>query len=281
MLTENQIQQGARVLFQRMLKARCRLVRAPGDATGWHISQVKSRRRKSASRHDVYCDELIARIQQRGWLVPDARDRLVMSSEARDWMAKVCPAVAAPAAPAAQAGPATAKAIPEIKAIAGSNDAESPLTWLHARKDKSGTRLISNSQFEAGERLRRDFTIAGLAPRVTASWDPAGAAAGRKSSRGISQGLTLNEASLAAKQRFFAALDAVGPDLSGILMQVCCLWNGLEAAERALDWPRRSGKIVLQIALSRLAIHYGLEKSVATEHRWPAIRHWAMPGYTK
>jgi hypothetical protein len=73
--------------------------------------------------------------------------------------------------------------------------------------------------------------------------------------------LEVNEQALAAKQRFLRALDAVGPELSGILVDVCCLWRGLEAAERSLGWPQRSGKLVLQIALTRLARHYGLIRS--------------------
>jgi hypothetical protein len=45
---------------------------------------------------------------------------------------------------------------------------------------------------------------------------------------------------------------------------VCCLERGLEAAERRLGWPSRSGKVVLRLALGRLALHYGLARPAET-----------------
>jgi len=48
---------------------------------------------------------------------------------------------------------------------------ESPLGWLVRRRDRHGRPLIDEAQYAAGERLRADFTIGGLSPRVTASWE--------------------------------------------------------------------------------------------------------------
>ena len=81
-----------------------------------------------------------------------------------------------------------------------------------------------------GERLRVDFTIAQMSPRVTLAWNGllAPGSDGR-SGRGPDS-LETNERVLAAKQRFMRALDAVGPELSGILVDVCCMSRGLEAA---------------------------------------------------
>jgi len=128
------------------------------------------------------------------------------------------------------------------------NEGESPLGWLRQR------RLIDPAQFQAGERLRRDFTIAQLTPRLGVDLT-APIVLGR---RGIKSETTLSEAVLEAKRRFRAAMSAVGPGLADTLFDVCCHLAGLEDVERDRKWPKRSARVVLQIALDRLAAHYGL-----------------------
>lgn len=123
---------------------------------------------------------------------------------------------------------------------------ESPLTWLRARG------LATARQYEAGDRLRATFERAQLAPSVTMRWD---AAPGGTRRRDV---LDPSEAQLAARQHFHAALDAVGPGLRDVLWRVVCAGEGLSAAERALGWPSRAGKLVLTFALDRLADYWGL-----------------------
>jgi hypothetical protein len=126
---------------------------------------------------------------------------------------------------------------------------ESPLGWLWSRG------LISQRQFDAGERLRGDWTIAGLGPRVTMRWD---AALGTGRRHGLEGALDPTLAGIAAKRRFEGAVAAAGKGLDDILWRVVCSGEGLETAEGALGWPKRSGKLVLTLALDRVADFYGL-----------------------
>ena len=133
------------------------------------------------------------------------------------------------------------------------DDGESPLAWLARRKGRDGEAMISQAQFIAGERLRADFTRAQMMPRVTSSWE---APTGRR--RGASFGGSVADTVIAARQNVRAALEACGPEFAGLLLDVCCFLRGLEDVERNRGWPSRSAKIVLQLALDRLARHYGL-----------------------
>lgn len=159
------------------------------------------------------------------------------------------------------------------------NHLESPLAWLRQRKDPQGNAIISEAQFEAGERLRADFEHGGLSPRVTASWD--GLSAAERTRRGAPAGaVSIRDNVTVARLRFRRAIDAVGPELAGILMDVCCHLVGLEEFEQKRGWPARSAKLVLSMALTSLARHYGL---IAPEQPAggprPDMTHWAEPGY--
>jgi hypothetical protein len=134
------------------------------------------------------------------------------------------------------------------------NDSESPLAWLARRKGRAGRAMISPNQFIAGEKLRADFTRGHLSPRVTTDWT---APTGRSRTQGSGVG-EMTDLIVASRQRVRLAMEACGPEFSGLLMDVCCFLRGLEEVERERGWPLRSAKIVLQLALDRLARHYGL-----------------------
>lgn len=134
---------------------------------------------------------------------------------------------------------------------------EGPLTWLRKRRDRSGQWILSSKQFEAGTKLERDFELAAMSARVTADWTVLSRDRSQRRAPRDSE-LAGSEVMAEARQRVRKALEAVGPELAGVLIEVCCLSHGLETAEERLNWPRRSGKLVLQLALTRLARHYGL-----------------------
>lgn len=127
------------------------------------------------------------------------------------------------------------------------NLAESPLGWLLAR------RLVSQRQFDAGERLRCDWERGQLSPRVTMAWGGAPVARGRS---GSAPAPDLQGAQLDARARFQDAIASAGPGLADILWRVVCAGEGMRDAETALGWPARAGKLVLTLALDRVADHY-------------------------
>jgi hypothetical protein len=136
------------------------------------------------------------------------------------------------------------------------DERESPLLWLHRRAGKDGRPQISVEEFVAGERFRADLTLARMLPSVTMNWDasltPGTRAAGPRDPAPAS------DAALAARQRVRRACERLGPELSGLAIDICGFLKGLDQVERERKWPARSAKIVLRLALSALVAHYGV-----------------------
>jgi Domain of unknown function (DUF6456) len=127
------------------------------------------------------------------------------------------------------------------------NLAESPLGWLKAR------RLVSDRQFAAGEQLRLDYERGGLPQRTTMAWDATPIAKMRQSAF---DPVARTEKQILAKKRFIAATDHAGRGLSDILWRVICGGETVPTAENALGWPKRAGRLVLTMALDRVADYY-------------------------
>lgn len=154
---------------------------------------------------------------------------------------------------------------------------ESPIASLARRTGKNGSPWLSADLAMAAERLRRDFEIGRLQPRVTANWT-ATVSDGHRT--GDASGLAdLTDMALAARLRVDRAIREVGPDLSGVLIDICCFLKGLETVERERQWPARSAKLVLRIALQGLARHYGLSATAVGRAGSGKLRHWGTEDY--
>lgn len=131
------------------------------------------------------------------------------------------------------------------------NLAESPLALLARRKDKNGQPFLTPDLVAAGERLREDFELAQMGPRVTQNWDRFLIGGDRGGFNPNAGGGSSN-----ARDRVAEALRDLGPGLGDVVLRCCCYLEGMETAEKRMGWSARSGKIVLRIALQRLKVHY-------------------------
>ena len=133
------------------------------------------------------------------------------------------------------------------------NAAESPVAMLARRRDRDGKPFLNAELVTAAERLREDFELAQMGPRVAQNWDRFLTGGDRG---GFSAGDGPGDGPRAARERVAAALRDLGPGLGDVALRCCCYLEGLEATERRMGWSARSGKIVLRIALTRLKRHY-------------------------
>jgi hypothetical protein len=148
------------------------------------------------------------------------------------------------------------------------NQLESPLGAATRLKEKSGQPFLPPEAITAGERLHADFTRANLQPRLTMAYEPR---LSTKTRGGAGGAADLSDSAMSARFRVGKAMEAIGPELCGVALDVCCFQKGLEIVERERQWPARSAKLMLRTALMALARHYAPPRTDARRsHAWGA-----------
>ena len=292
-------QREARALLQELALHDGWLAReARSDGMQWWLHAPAA---KGARALRPVAAALVAALKERDFITPMTEDdplRWRISARGRRWLAARMPGLRNVAP---QRAPEVVEEEPEAQADAAPkpprkarqrllvrdaetgrlhevevNLRENPLMWLARRKDAQGRPYLEPHHVAAGEKLRRDYETARMQPKVTASWNAALVASDRaRLKSGPRDPYPFTETVLMARERVQRALEAIGPELADVALAVCCLGHGIEAAERALAWPRRSARLVLRIALERLAAHYGIRPARAEERpRWREALTW-------
>lgn len=246
MIAEQELKQEARRVLRRLAGPRAALFAKGGRFVAG---------RGPDSRVSVGA-EMVAAFARNEWIVPDGPGRYVLAQAGRALLAREAEGFAAQHRLMQEAVLDELGEARTVKVNAG----ESPLARLKARG------LVDGTQFQAGEKLRRDFTLAQLSPRMGVNWDSPVVSG----SRGAS-GDSIGDVALMVRQRLNKALAAAGPQLSDLLFDVCCHLAPLEACEDSRGWAKRSARVVLKIGLDRLAQHYGMTQV----NRKRVIRAWS------
>ena len=256
MSAEGEIEREARRIFRKLMAPGAHLKPGDGDAF-----RLVSREELHAARIAPLAAATVEAFARRGWLRrAGAAGTYVLSDAGRGWFER---ATASGDPFEAQHQLRRTRRIKDARGIERRvtvDEGESPLARLKLRG------LIDGAQFDAGEKLRRDFTLAQLMPRLGVDYS----AATVLGKRGQKSEAAFTDTVVAAKQRFSNAMRAVGPGLSDLLFDIVCHLRGLEEAERANAWPSRAGRVVLGLALDRLADHYGMRGTSRSR-----IRAWA------
>lgn len=212
----------------------------------------------------ISCDKLILDTLNRAALIEMQTGKIIISAIGRSALQGVKNKEDLPHANIAGKSPGVAV-----------NLAESPLALLYRKNKQTGQSFLSDDEFQAGERLRADFTRGNMLPSITSNWE----AVVIKRSRG-ERGATaeLSDHALDCRDRVEKALKAVGPELCGVLLDICCFLKGLELVERERSWPARSAKMMLKTGLSILHRHYAAGRKSGKAPEAP-IYHWGAADY--
>ncbi|MGL1922066.1 MAG: DUF6456 domain-containing protein [Hyphomicrobiales bacterium] len=133
----------------------------------------------------------------------------------------------------------------------------SPIYKLYNRQRNIRHKYLNETHLQAGQQLFDKFVNANLQPNITMNWEKL-ASAPQPHYTGVKD-TGLGESLYLARKQLYEALEYVGEDFAAILVEVCLFGNGLEATEKALAWPARSGKLLLTMALDRLAQYYKID----------------------
>jgi hypothetical protein len=209
-------------------------------ATGATRAGVFCRRNRFRRPLALLTLESAASLAARDWIRSTSRTavsaKYVITEAGRDWLRRS-------AATSRSVEPDAPSADPAEDAPRASL-AEPPVAWLARRAGADGRPFLEPAEVEAGERLREDFEHACPSPAGEDDW------------RALLTGAGVGPGDGAARARLAAALTALGPGLADAAFSVCCRGDALGAVERRLGWSARSAKVVLRIALERLAAHY-------------------------
>ena len=126
---------------------------------------------------------------------------------------------------------------------------------LCRRNDRRGEALLSSAEQEAGQRLIRDYALAGHGHVATQNYMSAGEDKGGYSSGAEDAHIRR----LDAVKRFEAAKAAMGEGLDKAVLAVCCHDQRLEQIERAEKWANGTGLTLLKMGLTLLVKHYGTQ----------------------
>jgi hypothetical protein len=252
-LAEREIEREARRVLRRLAMPRqLLLARRGGD-----YAVARGPSAVAASRLTVGA-EFVQAFLRLDWIQPDGAERFVIAPAG---VAFITRSFGGEDGFAAQHRLMQAVTTDEGDRLVQVNAGESPLARLKLRG------LVDATQFAAGERLRRDFTMAQLTPRMGVNWEAPVVSGGRGASADHQ-----SDIAIAARQRLNRAMAALGPGLSDLAFDICCHLKTLEEAERGRGWAQRAARVVLKIALDRLAAHYGMgvTRAAAPMRAWHA-----------
>jgi hypothetical protein len=146
-IAQEQLKQEARRVLRKLAAPRASLF---AKGAGFGLGRGADSRLNVAAA-------LVQAFAREGWIVPDGPGRYVIGAAGRDFLARESGGFAA------QHRELQDQALDDRRVTV--NTAESPLARLKARG------LVDGVQFAAGEKLRRDFTLAQLTPRMGVNWE--------------------------------------------------------------------------------------------------------------
>jgi hypothetical protein len=135
----------------------------------------------------------------------------------------------------------------EVRAIESSG----AFKRLRAMRGADGAPFLSSEELAAAARLHADWMLGQIGLIGGSNWSAPPRGGTARGPGNVREGVMAAQCD--ARARVSDALEALAPQLRRVVERVCLYEEGLEALERAENWPARSGKIALKLGLAQLA----------------------------
>ena len=230
LLSDNELRQSAKQLIRRLWQCNGYLERIDQEPVTEHDWRLMSARNNYSRPVALIASQLVKELLVRDWLVAAPSGLLRVGNAARKLWSNGSELVEDNAL-VHQTRFSTSRLVAGdtgARRRVLANSAENPLAWLRHHKDKSGQPFITQVHLEAGERLREDYTVSCLESAITTDWSAFLQMSGVRRARRTRDISEPTEKALAARQRFYKACRAIGPEMAPIAIEICCLSRGLE-----------------------------------------------------
>ncbi|MCJ8323087.1 MAG: hypothetical protein HRU29_03320 [Rhizobiales bacterium] len=280
MQCRHELERESRILLQIMLKHPHHIQKLPLNEVALYKEDLNV---------NVFVKKLALKIvhymSDNGWLAL-LEDQYYFTQKGREWVAQFIYFLNLEDQPIEEPSPSSRADLTKFKpthSIASRaqqvkhiSDSEfGPLLKLFNRQRNIEHKYLSQEHLQAGQKLFGFFAKSKLQPNVTMNWERIASApqphyTGQQTQTGFA------EATYMARKQLYEGLAHVGEEYAAILVEICLFGNGLEATEKSFNWPARSGKLMLTMALDKLVSYYGMDKKPANRNKYLS---WAMSDF--
>ncbi|NRA86216.1 MAG: hypothetical protein HRU28_02235 [Rhizobiales bacterium] len=262
MRCKKELERESRIILQTMLKSTNYIKQLPFNEMA--LYKLRLGNTTFVKKLDI---ELVEYMQRNGWLKPDG-EKYIYSEKGKKWVLKfiyfwdlnVNEEMKNVDMFSASIGKKANAAYVELKGD------YSPILKLYNRQKNLNNKYLVEQHVQAGQKLFKLFSKANLQPNITMNWDklesvPQNHYTGEKEQ-------PFGEQVYIARKQLYESLAYVGEEYAAILVEICLFANGLEATEKAMNWPARSGKLLLTMALDKLAKHYKISTAEVKNNKY-------------
>ena len=126
------------------------------------------------------------------------------------------------------------------------------LRRLSKERGPNNMRFLSVAEVQAGELFQRDYNRFYGGDKITQSVDKIRVDQSGQNGTELEMMRRLDSG-----RAYQAAIDVLGPSLDQAALVICGERKSLDQLEREQSWSRGSGRVILKLALQRLALQYG------------------------